>query len=107
MTQKQIQSQSNILTKFYQAMQEWIESGCPDENKYGFYERFGLCSNLMEYLELLYPDLDTGIKPAAYAELKTQFAEAGLSRVYIHSTGQAFTSSKKSVITNSIITLQD
>lgn len=65
--------QSPELTAFYNAYNDWLEAGAPDENKYDFSRSNGLCYNL-EY------GFDG--KRREIFEMKEQFKKAGLDTIH-------------------------
>ena len=51
MSQSQTYPISPELKKFFVDIQHWIDSGCPEDNKY-FYKYYGLGANLTRYEKL-------------------------------------------------------
>lgn len=67
-------SQSNELTKFYQAYSDWLDAGAP--HRQPFWRNFGLCSSINDVKNL---------NVSAHVlmdEMSTQFIFAGLNRVH-------------------------
>lgn len=73
-------SQSPTLAQFYTAINEWIELGCPYENKYNFVSNVGLCGNLTHFCLANSEDIQP--KNKLHSELYNQFIEANLPPLY-------------------------
>lgn len=70
--------QSNELTAFYQAIQKWIDEGCPWENKF-FSPKFGICANLLNCCEEMGNPFNWYV---LREELFTQFTDARLNEKF-------------------------
>ena len=66
--------QSKELTAFYNAYNEWLEAGAPEENKYGFSGYDGLCCSIVVYTRTPFSKIAV--------EMESQFAGAKLSKTY-------------------------
>jgi len=69
-----------LYSRFYRAIQSWIDSGCPYENSYGFYREVGICSNLCEFA--LRENFSEDQIWFLADDLKLQFESAGLDRAF-------------------------
>lgn len=69
-----------LYSRFYSALQSWIDSGCPYENSYGFYRGIGICSNLEGFA--LRENLSNYQIRFLLADLRSQFKSAGLDHIF-------------------------
>ena len=69
-----------LYSRFYSAIQSWIDSGRPYENSYGFYRGAGICSNLRVFA--LSENLPSRKRRFLLDDLKSQFNSAGLYHVF-------------------------
>lgn len=72
--------QSKELTAFYNAYNDWLEAGAPEENEYNFHRHGGLCYNIIYIGAIAY-----GTKKLVgelIPELKEQFEKAHLDKDY-------------------------
>ena len=67
----------SLLSKFYRDLQEWIDKGCPSHPKFITYQ--GICGQLDNYFP--YRE-DRGTWERMRYELKSQFTNAGMDRIY-------------------------
>lgn len=68
------------LQGFYNAMAKWVNAGTPYNNPLNFWEGYGLCANLGNYLDARNVPNDTSDK--VKKELTEQFIEACLTPLY-------------------------
>ena len=69
-----------IYSRFYSAIQSWIDSGCPYGNSYGFYREVGICSNLGDFARR--ENFSEDQMRFLLADLKSQFISAGLHHAF-------------------------
>lgn len=78
--------QSEELTKFYRAYNDWLDADAPRDNRYGFYKDIGLCGNLVSFYkngELVIPShADMQTLQVIRNEMRDQFLYAGLDAQY-------------------------
>ena len=70
--------QSKRLTKFYNAYNDWLEAGAPEDNEYGFSRKIGLCGSIAYY----YEKQSLSVSQKVIAEQTRQFIAAGLDKGY-------------------------
>lgn len=81
-----MKKQSELLTAFYRAYLEWVESGAPDEQP--FRRDRGLCSNFDKFiLSNCQSDDKYVLFKELNKELKDQFTEAGLCQSFPFNDG--------------------
>lgn len=69
-----------LYSRFYSALQSWIDSGCPHENSYGFYRGVGICSNLGDFARR--ENFSDYQIMSLLGDLKAQWESADLDRVF-------------------------
>ena len=80
-----MQSSSEYLAGFYEAMRQWIKD--PSYNPFGFNEMSGLCNNLLHYCAWM--ELIRQESRMIQIEMEHQFLDAGYNAAYPFNNGSA------------------